>query len=1021
MISSRIAVCATLAAICLAGGSLLGQRAGSIDTIAPAAARPGDSVTITGRGFGAINVRVTVGGVPADVLAATGSRVTFRVPTGAAPGSTHVIATNPGGQSGSIAFRVIEGVLLTGSASQAARDASSDLLGTGAIGADIVNGVILNRLEVRFRFDATVGQVNAALLAVNGGIIGMQRGLTSFTIAVPRASSVDELRALTNVLSSQPGVVLAVLAQIGEPQIVAVDPIVTAELVTIRHLLPSRFPAAWNAVDVDLFAHTQGQCPIAPIQIVVGDWFGAEPLPGFTDVVTGFHPAAAPRSGLDPFKLLHGYYTTEVIAQNDLGANPFGGTHCLDIHLVQLAGMNLGIETAQLAAGMPAGKFILNYSMGFAGECNGPCVPSTGGLHTATQRAQDALLWKESTKARWPEFLAVVAAGNANHEEASNIYRGAGDARYGTQMAIGQLADPLFHFATEDGLWTPSAGFQALGFQSIAASPGSAAGLAEAVHDKGLDGPDATADNVIVVGSIAAPPFNTLKTQHPVGGSPLLPESTFSNANADILAVGEGFFGVNPEQPDDPNTLRGTSLAAPIVSGLASFLWMVDPDLRSAPASMTKRAIVANANNRVVDAYASVLSLDAPGIPNPSSAPVRLTLLNVNGANGFEEGDIDTFLHYLFVTDGPAPHTGNVLHQPAPGVEVDFSRYDLNGDGFTTAGEHRERFDLDRVNSERWGASVYSSVTETIHGHEFRFNEEALTDIEILCYYAYSPLYTGNPDARDDMLTGRCGISIEPSTVTLPTGAQQQFTAHTPDNGAVTWSATGGTITGTGLFTAGSTPGTSAVRVTSVADANVFAEATVTITGTSNIAAIFIDSVGLNVGRSRTITAIAVDADGNEVTVAPSAWSWSIDPIGIASLSPSGNRATLTGLSQGTATLTVSLPSAGLTAISTVMVNNLIGTYQGTVTRITSNGEEALAGHVQIYLFDGHLAMDVSLVVFGNIDIFVPIATNGTSFSGSDRSYNWAFTVSPSGGTLSGTGTHTSAPLSWRVEVVKVN
>jgi len=47
-----------------------------------------------------------VGGVPASVTSATGNQATFVVPAGVAPGVVVVTATNPGEQSGSIAFRV---------------------------------------------------------------------------------------------------------------------------------------------------------------------------------------------------------------------------------------------------------------------------------------------------------------------------------------------------------------------------------------------------------------------------------------------------------------------------------------------------------------------------------------------------------------------------------------------------------------------------------------------------------------------------------------------------------------------------------------------------------------------------------------------------------------------------------------------------------------------------------------------------------------------------------------------------
>jgi hypothetical protein len=87
--------------------SLAQAVAARIDRISPTSARRGETATITGIGFGARNVRIAVGGVAAQVLTATGSMATFRVPPGAPPGLTTVTATNPGGHTGSIGFRVL--------------------------------------------------------------------------------------------------------------------------------------------------------------------------------------------------------------------------------------------------------------------------------------------------------------------------------------------------------------------------------------------------------------------------------------------------------------------------------------------------------------------------------------------------------------------------------------------------------------------------------------------------------------------------------------------------------------------------------------------------------------------------------------------------------------------------------------------------------------------------------------------------------------------------------------------------
>src|SRR5262245_21337565 len=83
-------------------------QAGRIDRVAPSCGSVGDPATITGIGFGANNVRIAVGGVPAQVVSATGNRVSFIVPVGVSLGATRVSATNPGGHVGSIAFTVCD-------------------------------------------------------------------------------------------------------------------------------------------------------------------------------------------------------------------------------------------------------------------------------------------------------------------------------------------------------------------------------------------------------------------------------------------------------------------------------------------------------------------------------------------------------------------------------------------------------------------------------------------------------------------------------------------------------------------------------------------------------------------------------------------------------------------------------------------------------------------------------------------------------------------------------------------------
>src|SRR5215210_1052241 len=79
-------------------------------------------------------------------------------------------------------------------------------------------------------------------------------------------------------------------------------------------------------------------------------------------------------------------------------------------------------------------------------------------------------------------------------------------------------------------------------------------------------------------------------------------------------------------------------------------------------------------------------------------------------------------------------------------------------------------------------------------------------------------------------------VVITPTTATVAVGGTQQFTVVIKDNEGNTlakntpvWSVSGGgTITQTGLFTAGNTPGTSIISVTC---SSVTTTATVTVTG----------------------------------------------------------------------------------------------------------------------------------------------------------------------------------------------
>jgi len=112
-------------------------------------------------------------------------------------------------------------------------------------------------------------------------------------------------------------------------------------------------------------------------------------------------------------------------------------------------------------------------------------------------------------------------------------------------------------------------------------------------------------------------------------------------------------------------------------------------------------------------------------------------------------------------------------------------------------------------------------------------------------------------------------VSISPQTVSVPSGWTQQFTATVTNttNTAVTWSATLGTISNTGLLSlAGVAQGTTGtVTVTSVADSTKSAQAQVTVTQRQIVLATPISTISIPSLSYKAIFGFMVSAKGIQV------------------------------------------------------------------------------------------------------------------------------------------------------------
>ncbi|MBX5483482.1 MAG: right-handed parallel beta-helix repeat-containing protein, partial [Myxococcaceae bacterium] len=137
-------------------------------------------------------------------------------------------------------------------------------------------------------------------------------------------------------------------------------------------------------------------------------------------------------------------------------------------------------------------------------------------------------------------------------------------------------------------------------------------------------------------------------------------------------------------------------------------------------------------------------------------------------------------------------------------------------------------------------------------------------------------------------------LTITPGTKTLAVNGTQQFTATGTDSAgntvpvSVTWSVVngGGTITPTGLFTAGTTAGSFINTVKAVATGGNTAFASVEVTpGPVNVVEVTPKTVSLTVRKTQTFTATAKDAFGNVVTATP---AWTLSPSSVGTIDPGG-------------------------------------------------------------------------------------------------------------------------------------
>jgi len=597
------------------------------------------------------------------------------------------------------------GGLLPGEPETLAVGATSDYYSGDVIDDDeitVLEGgarLVRTKIEIAFDESAAVGDLNNLLKSIKGHVTSSLEGVNLLSVRIPDPGSTGALDQLISQAEEDPSVLYVTKSYM--PQIDALPDgfaYNSSELDKIDHHLAVRAHAAWNAK-----AALSGPTATPPL-LVIGDYFG------------GGMPQEEFNATADPLDYNtrnpddHGYHVLGVIAAKHGNSENAAGMYPGNLSLRAVdgaAGMDLDTMEDLVVIYLRAsnGNAVLNTSLGLTDFCR-----------TGLQR-------------------------NCMEPYARNwIKRVRGSAYPGSASEYPSIENRFIHVAAAGNFWRAGDSFEA-----PLNSPFNAASLlTDLKTENGTPLPPLT--NTLVIEA------RTNTEEQPYSTGCLAYYSKFSGH---LSAVGTDVWSFVDSRPVADN-LSGTSMAAPQAAGLAAYVWALDPELSSQEVT-SLLAATADAGYEcqagedvpmpVIDAYEALLAVDKASAlgagSSPSvSAPARLAILDIVAddvdaleANGvFDETDLERFLKELHLYDPP---------------RIDYSRFDLNGDGYTGGVEdkYKRKFNLDIDYPP-----TFEKVTASMDVGDVEFDENKASDMQVLCYYAYSSFYSGDEEQRTKLL-----------------------------------------------------------------------------------------------------------------------------------------------------------------------------------------------------------------------------------------------------------------------------
>ncbi|MFZ1683114.1 MAG: S8/S53 family peptidase [Candidatus Zixiibacteriota bacterium] len=607
------------------------------------------------------------------------------------------------------------GVLLSGVDTDPALSGTSDH-GPFAVPANEWNGdFATTRLEAVINPNASVGAVNTALNAVGAKISCMRAGLMFIELVVPAQASVNQAKMVCSTLVASSAFLSAYAA---------FDPIATngasefpdyPAKTLLGHLELPGFPASWNARQ--LLETNSSPATV----LVVDDFLERVTHP---EIPSQTFPGGAglPNLGMDivpggtEWDGNHGFKVAGVIGATldslgSTGAFP-GRSSLLRLPCILTHGFGTWPAfLADIATQLPlSGNFALNTSIGY---------PDTDfGVNSKLRRIEHALFWRALVLGAQDRCLHATSAGNQGVASFDSS-----NAVYNSPFAMSaKFTDPISMLHGTSVSSQDTANLNAM-FSLMT--------LADARMG-------AITRNLLIVGASDWSGAPWTSSNSPSDVRMVGTEVVTTCAEADLSCSPGG--GV-PLQA----TASGTSFSTPQIAGLAAYLWGLSPYLT---ATEVKNLMLNCYNGKWVNAYQAVLALDQ----SLSNAQVRLAILDIADNNGqignnnkFDERDLQMYIDSILIYE--ADRALNV-----PPWEKDHSVFDLNGDGYTgnlPGAESTAPFDLDISTPPS-----YSTVQPPLCS-DSTFDEMALTDRQILYYYAHSSMFSGDTAVRNALIPCR--------------------------------------------------------------------------------------------------------------------------------------------------------------------------------------------------------------------------------------------------------------------------